>query len=1344
MKSEDLNIRDEHGDGAEAGPPPNDGLDALLRSWHDVKRAEAQAGRDRLVQALKVEDARANVQLDGVAPHVHSDAARAAHDNDNAPRGKHRHTWIRRVIMNRYSPIVGLLIALAALLPFMLPSGGGGVQMAVAAKEQSKVVMAPEGGLLEAFDGEGLSLGPCALTHTDVNAEISGRFSRVTVKQSYKNPHPDKIEAVYTFPLSHRAGVDRMTMTIGDRVIVGEVKERMQARRIYEAARDSGRVASLLEQERPNIFTQSVANIEPGASIDIEISYVELVKETDGAFAFEFPTVVGPRYIPGTELPKSLGHEPKPVRGDQVDKGDKAAADEAREEPAFTARRGVVLLGPAKVRHGKEEHAAPGDDALIERLTSAVPIKAPDESTLGQPVRESPIEYADGSGETARVYASGIVEVSGRYGYCPVEIEKPVMPGEGGANMRTDAKPGEPFGKDTNKVPDASKITPMPTRPGVRAGHDISIRVSIDTGGAGIRSLSSGLHEVRKTDIAKRPDGLPSKVTIALANQAEIPNRDFVLSWTPTRDAIEPSVFTNTGAHGNFFLLQLEPPARVDDAQALPRELVFVLDTSGSMSGIPMAKSREIVANAIGAMRSQDTFNIITFAGDTHILWDKPRPSTEANKAEATAFVSMQRGGGGTEMMKAINAALEQRRPVRKTNVRDDGVENGRDADGKLIESSPLRIVMFLTDGYVGNDHAIIDAIKRNRGTTRVFSFGIGNSVNRYLLDAMASAGGGEVEYVLLGNEASTDVSDADAAVKRFNKRTSTPVLTDIRVSASDALKLVDVVPQIDGMLPDLFDAKPLMLIGRYTGAGSGSVTIRGRTANGPWEKTIDVTLPEKNPENTSLPTLWAKAKIEQLLGSDLAALQQGRTSDDVRLRVINLGETFGVMSPFTSFVAVDKLRVTIAGVPRLVSVPVELPDSTSFEGFFGIPGAAGFDELEAVNNVRLGKPAMRAELARALVTRRQSVEYRDVPGVDLNKVLGESPSGGGGGGQSPFTNVDGVKKELSEKSKPADRASAARRMSPVNSAPPTAPGSFAPSIGTPVSAAPASQSSASKRDEAAGDFTTGFQTRRSRVDSGGRKPEPLSTQSLSSADTQRINSTLTANLADSIDLDGSTPLLTEQALNNLAATQLTLEKRYADARVLVCPMQAQIAEHGAQKPQDQKTPEGDAAAIPPTDVQQSPEPARRGPRTAQDLVTDLCMILSSVKDDAELTSEQKEKIIAIQKEAAGMLEISGRARAIRRKLDESLLKMVPASVGAQIGDKLTPGATVASADGLVEVVVLLSDPSKTNVAELKALGMEVDSVNASTKVVAGRIKVAALETLALKGFVKRVEKPSE
>src|ERR1700754_3771093 len=163
-------------------------------------------------------------------------------------------------------------------------------------------------GALQIIDPEkGAIAGLCPLKHTDVKAEISGFLSHVVVIQEFENPFKDKIEAIYTFPLPQNAAVDDMTLRVGDRIVRGRIKLREEARAIYEAARTAGQVASLLDQERPNIFTQSVANIMPGERVTVTISYVETLKYQDGAYEFVFPMVVGPRYIPGTPVGKQAG-----------------------------------------------------------------------------------------------------------------------------------------------------------------------------------------------------------------------------------------------------------------------------------------------------------------------------------------------------------------------------------------------------------------------------------------------------------------------------------------------------------------------------------------------------------------------------------------------------------------------------------------------------------------------------------------------------------------------------------------------------------------------------------------------------------------------------------------------------------------------------------------------------------------------------------------------------------------------------------------------------------------------------------------------------------------------------
>jgi Ca-activated chloride channel family protein len=645
------------------------------------------------------------------------------------------------------------------------------------------------GGELKILDAEGQPVGACPLKYTDVEADIVGFVGRVTVKQVFHNPLDRKIEAIYVFPLPQDAAVDDMVMTVGDRRVVGQIKPREEAREIYDAAKAAGHVASLLDQERPNIFTQSVANIEPGVQVVIEISYVETLKYEDGMFEWVFPMVVGPRYIPGQPTSKV-----PPVTPEHQGK--------------------VSELDKDRIREGVEEPKGTG------------------------------------------------------------------------------------WSPDTDQVPDASKITPPVVKPGYRAGHDISLAVHLDAG-TELFDLASVLHEI---DV--QTDG-PSRAAVTLKNETEIPNKDFVLRYRLATDQIEDGFLVHSDERGTFFTLILQPPRRVVPEQVLPRELIFVLDTSGSMSGFPIEKAKEVMSMAIDAMRPDDVFNLITFAGDTRILWNKPRANTWSNRDEAQAFLASRQGRGGTEMMKAINAALA---PV----------------EG----SDRMRIVCFMTDGYVGNDFAINDAVKKYAGTTRVFSFGIGNSVNRFLLDGMAHAGRGEAEYVTLQ-------SQGGAAAERFHERILAPVLADIQVDWGD-LPVADVYPK---HFPDLFCAKPLMIHGRLTGPAQGTITLKGNTGGGPFERRIEAITSKAPADHNALASLWARAKVKDLMLKDYGAMQRGDFPEELKSQVTALGVEFRLMTQFTSFVAVEEMTVTVGGEPTTITVPVEMPDGVSYKGVFGGEG---------------------------------------------------------------------------------------------------------------------------------------------------------------------------------------------------------------------------------------------------------------------------------------------------------------------------------------------------------------------------------------------------------------------
>ncbi len=641
----------------------------------------------------------------------------------------------------------------AALLLAVLSSG-----MLIAASSPD---LSSAAGVLARTDTEGAMPALCPLRHTDVEAKISGFLARVTVTQEFENPFQEKIEAVYTFPLPPGSAVDEMVIRIGERTVKGVIKRREEARAIYEAARNRGQTSALLDQERPNIFTESVANIPPGEKVKIVIRYVETLRYDDGVYQFSFPMVVGPRYIPG--------------------------------------------------------HFETG-------------------------------------------------------------------------------RSGGGWGPDTDRVRDGSRITPPVTPPGTRAGHDISIAVRLDAG-VPIRDVESPTHE-----IATEYSG-PSRALVRLSRKAEIPNKDFLLRYRVAYKEMQEAILTHRSGNDGFFTLVLQPPERVTEEDVTPKELVFVLDTSGSMYGFPMEKARETMMLALNGLYPRDTFNIITFAGDSKILFPEPVPATKANLARARKFLADRWAGGGTEMMKAVRAAL-----------RTTG------------DTGKIRIVCFMTDGYVGNDMEILGEIRKHRNA-RVFLFGIGSSVNRFLLDKMADEGRGAVEYVGLND-------DGTAAARCFHERIRNPLLTDISVDFN-GLPVEDVYPK---RIPDLFSASPVVLHGRYRAPASGVIRMKGWMSGREVVREIPVSLPKHQSENRALASVWARARVDDLMSQDWNGLQMGTTRRDLKEAITELGLKYGLMTQFTSFVAVEEKIVNEGGAPRRIEVPVEMPDGVNHHSIFGEP----------------------------------------------------------------------------------------------------------------------------------------------------------------------------------------------------------------------------------------------------------------------------------------------------------------------------------------------------------------------------------------------------------------------
>ncbi len=589
---------------------------------------------------------------------------------------------------------------------------------------------------------------PLPLEHTDVKAQVQGFLASVKVTQRYHNPYDAKIEAVYVFPLPESAAVTDFVMQIGERRIRGIVRERAEAERTYAEARRQGYAAALLAQERPNVFTQKVANIEPGKRIDVEIRYFHALAFSRGEYSFVFPMIVGPRY--------------------------------------------------------------------------------------------NPAGSTDGIGAVPR-----------------------------------DAK--QPSGQRTEV---------RYLRPGERSGHDVMVEVDLDAG-MPIEALGSTSHAI---DVV-RPS--PDRARITLRPLDAVPDRDFILTYRVAGAALKAGFAAERTPEGKTFAVLLQPPGRLADLPRSDLELVFVVDVSGSQMGWPIEKSKAAIRRALRKMGPGDTFQLVRFAGRASTFGHAPVPATPVHVQDALAWLDDTRGGGGTEMLAGIRAALD-------------------------IPHDPhrLRVVAFFTDGYIGDEEQIFAAVGEKLGPSRIFAFGVGSAVNRHLVEGLARLGRGAVAYLTSG---SGDVS----AVDDFFDTIAHPALTDVTVDWG-AVKVSDVYPK---RVPDLFVGRPVVLLGRFEGTGRTTIRISGMAGGERHTHALDVDLsPGANPQ-ASLSKMWARARI-----ADLSDAQARGGGEDVAAAIRKTALRNGLLSAYTAFVAVDATRVTEGSEGTTVPVAVPVPEGVKYE----------------------------------------------------------------------------------------------------------------------------------------------------------------------------------------------------------------------------------------------------------------------------------------------------------------------------------------------------------------------------------------------------------------------------
>ena len=453
----------------------------------------------------------------------------------------------------------------------------------------------------------------------------------------------------------------------------------------------------------------------------------------------------------------------------------------------------------------------------------------------------------------------------------------------------------------TSKV-DAAAVQPAVLPAGMRSGHDIGVTVEVDAG-VPIGNVRSPSHTIAMTKVSAH------EARVALGAGDTVPNKDFILRYDVAGAKPEFAVVTNkaAGAPGSFFFMA-QPPVKPDAAQITPKEMVFVIDTSSSMQGRPLDKAKEAITRALKGMHPDDTFQIIRFDDSASALGGRPIANKPKNVEKALAWLGQLQAGGGTDMTGGIKAALAfPHDPAR------------------------LRIVMFLTDGFIGNEDEILAIVQDKLGPSRLFSFGVGSAVNRYLLEEMAAIGRGAVQVV-------RPDEDTTAAVERMHARIASPLLTDITIDWK-GLAVQDASP---GKIPDLFAGQPLVLSGRYAKGGSATVTITGMQAGRKVSFDVPVALPELR-DRPAIAAIWARSKIAELTRQQLKAEKPA-----VKQQIVDLAMTNHLMSTYTAFVAVDTSKTTAGGAAQTVAVPVEVSEGLrSTTADFGGSGGGAIYGLE-------------------------------------------------------------------------------------------------------------------------------------------------------------------------------------------------------------------------------------------------------------------------------------------------------------------------------------------------------------------------------------------------------------
>ena len=680
--------------------------------------------------------------------------------------------------------------------------------------------------VMQSEDGESTS----ALLHsTHVELQVNGMIAHVTYSQTFTNDSDEWKHGVYTFPLNENAAINSMEMLIGDRVILGKIKPKELAEEAFDAAKKAGKKASLTQQQRPNLFTQHLANIAPREQITVTIKYIQQVAYDNGEFSFHLPTTLTPRYIPGI-----------PTRD---------LSDADLIEHAYPGNTGA--------NNHKEENFNDASSVDAETRSKRAP-----QST----------EHGSSRLSSNNTFISG-------------------------------------WALPTNEVSDADKITPFmaPAQPD-SITNQLSFNATINAG-VPLDSINSTGHQLNWHAI----ENAKYQYRAWIDDKHVTMNKDVWLRWRPSKDATpQAAYFAEDIDSDHYALVMLTPPqVNPDDLQYFPRDVTFIIDTSGSMGGRPIKDAKAALKLAIERLDTKDRFNIVAFNSSYTKLFSQPANTKLHNIKTALAFISELHANGGTEMMGALYEAL---------NVQP--------------KENYVKQIVFITDGAVGNEAALFSMIQQQLGSARLFTVGIGSAPNSYFMTRAAQFGRGS--YVFIDNQ-----NNIQKEMQRLFSKLESPVLSNLSLTLPKNMRHKDNVEVYPKRLPDLYAGEPLLInlkvpdlapedhehgkdLVKNTADNSlvleGTLTDKdGNTHQ--WQRSIQArylaaernnnvsdnsanTKPPRSTKNKGIATAWARKKIAALM--DEKAL--GREENEVKNDIINVALPHNLITAYTSFVAIEEV----------------------------------------------------------------------------------------------------------------------------------------------------------------------------------------------------------------------------------------------------------------------------------------------------------------------------------------------------------------------------------------------------------------------------------------------------